>query len=291
MPTFRTSRGRPLPLGPSATADGVNFALLCRHGTSVTLEILPESGVGPPVASIVLDHRKNKTGDHWHVLVSDLPDQWEALGVIDPIDTKATSLKGRGKRVTLKDKSGAVLADFIIGKEVAGQPNQRYVRVPDQKRTYAVNVNVDLSAKFSDWIETNLLKLTAADIRKVTFDNHKVDPERGTVTPGDVFTIERPTSTAPFVTDGLAPGQEIMTGSGMFGTVVAVDDDIITIESIPGSQTRWLRAAIAKVIEPPVDADEDDAAQDDAADDDVVDVPDDLSSLPPARGDEDPEKK
>lgn len=89
----------------------------------------------------------------------------------------------------------------------------------------------------------------------------------------------------------LAPGQEIMTGSGMFGTVVAVDDDIITIESIPGSQTRWLRAAIAKVIEPPVDADEDDAAQDDAADDDVVDVPDDLSSLPPARGDEDPEKK
>ncbi|CAN5192712.1 hypothetical protein BH11ACT1_BH11ACT1_17380 [soil metagenome] len=97
----------------------------------------------------------------------------------------------------------------------------------------------------------------------------------------------------------LAPGQEVMTGSGMFGTVVAVDDDIITIESIPGSQTRWLRAAIAKVVEPPVDADQDDAAQDDAADDDdidglngdAVDVPDDLSSLPPARGDEDPEKK
>lgn len=98
----------------------------------------------------------------------------------------------------------------------------------------------------------------------------------------------------------LAPGQEVMTGGGMFGTVVAVDDDIITIESTPGSQTRWLRAAIAKVIEPPVDADDDhadhdDAAQDDTAedgvDDTVVDVPDDLSSLPPARGDEDPEKK
>lgn len=88
----------------------------------------------------------------------------------------------------------------------------------------------------------------------------------------------------------LAPGQEVMTGGGMFGTVVAVDDDIITIESTPGSQTRWLRAAIAKVIEPPVDADQDAAAQDDTADDDV-DVPDDLSSLPPARGDEDPEKK
>ena len=94
----------------------------------------------------------------------------------------------------------------------------------------------------------------------------------------------------------LAPGQDVMTGGGMFGTVVAVDDDIITIESTPGSQSRWLRAAIAKVIEPPVDAAQDDVA-DDVDDDEndendtIVDVPDDLSSLPPARGDEDPEKK
>ena len=89
----------------------------------------------------------------------------------------------------------------------------------------------------------------------------------------------------------LAPGQEVMTGGGMFGTVVAVDDDIITIESTPGNQSRWLRAAIAKVIEPPVDAVQDDAEDVDDANDTVVDVPDDLSSLPPARGDEDPEKK
>ena len=186
-------------------------------------------------AAGVMDLRKD-------VLVSDLPDQWEALGVIDPIDTKATSLKGRGKRVTLKDKSGAVLADFIIGKEVAGQPNQRYVRVPDQKRTYAVNVNVDLSAKFSDWIETNLLKLTAADIRKVTFDNHKVDPERGTVTPGDVFTIERPTSTAPFVTDGLAPGQEIDPAKTGTLTSSLADLKIVGVRPKPAGLTSALKA-------------------------------------------------
>jgi preprotein translocase subunit YajC len=91
----------------------------------------------------------------------------------------------------------------------------------------------------------------------------------------------------------LAPGQDVMTGGGMFGTVVAVDDDIITIESTPGNQSRWLRAAIAKVIEPPVDAAQDDVADDvdDDENDTIVDVPDDLSSLPPARGDEDPEKK
>ncbi|MHA7133079.1 preprotein translocase subunit YajC [Oerskovia turbata] len=94
----------------------------------------------------------------------------------------------------------------------------------------------------------------------------------------------------------LAPGQEVMTGSGLFGTIVDVDEekDIITIESTPGTQTRWLRAAIAKLVEPPVadetEVDESDAAHKDAAqissaNDDVLDVPDDLSGLTDKPGD------
>jgi preprotein translocase subunit YajC len=53
----------------------------------------------------------------------------------------------------------------------------------------------------------------------------------------------------------LAPGQEVMTGSGLFGTIVDVDEesDIVTIESTPGSRTRWLRAAIAKRVDQPVE--------------------------------------
>jgi len=94
----------------------------------------------------------------------------------------------------------------------------------------------------------------------------------------------------------LEVGQEVMTGSGLFGTVVAVDDDIITLESTPGSQTRWLRAAIAKLVEPTVAADDDDESYDgtDAEldeDEDIIDVPDDLSTLPPAREDGETEKK
>lgn len=53
--------------------------------------------------------------------------------------------------------------------------------------------------------------------------------------------------------DTLTVGQEVMTGSGFFGTVTAVEDDVITLESTPGTETRWLRAAIAKLVEPPVD--------------------------------------
>jgi preprotein translocase subunit YajC len=110
--------------------------------------------------------------------------------------------------------------------------------------------------------------------------------------------------------NNLVPGDEVMTASGLLGTVVAVEDDVITLESSPGAHTRWIRAAIAKKIDPPVDEIddvEDDADLDDEADeqddvvtdadrisranDDVIDVPDDLSSLPPARKDGEPDSK
>ena len=110
--------------------------------------------------------------------------------------------------------------------------------------------------------------------------------------------------------NNLIPGDEVMTASGLLGTVVAVEDDVITLESSPGAHTRWIRAAIAKKIEPPVEeiADvEDDADLEDDLDpqdtavtdadrisrvnDDVIDVPDDLSSLPPARKDGEQDSK
>ena len=75
----------------------------------------------------------------------------------------------------------------------------------------------------------------------------------------------------------LAVGDEVMTGSGLFGTVTAVDGDVVTLESTPGTETRWLRAAIARRVDPPVVEEAD--AQD--AQDDTPVVPDDLSSLPP----------
>ncbi|MEP7763956.1 preprotein translocase subunit YajC [Sanguibacter sp. 25GB23B1] len=52
--------------------------------------------------------------------------------------------------------------------------------------------------------------------------------------------------------DDLQPGQEVMTGSGYFGTVVSVEDDVVTLESTPGTRSRWLRAAIAKKVDPVV---------------------------------------
>src|SRR5262245_17111476 len=72
MLTLRIARGRCLPLGASATPDGVNFALLCQHGSAISLVLYPLQG-GEPMAEVVLHPKRNRTGDHWHVMVSGLP--------------------------------------------------------------------------------------------------------------------------------------------------------------------------------------------------------------------------
>jgi glycogen operon protein len=69
------TRGNPLPLGAHLTPHGVNFALICRHGTAVWL-VLSEPCSAEVVAEIPLDPRKNRTGDHWHVRVDGLPDEF-----------------------------------------------------------------------------------------------------------------------------------------------------------------------------------------------------------------------
>jgi isoamylase len=72
MPIFRTARGRSLPLGATALMDGVNFALLCRHGTAVSLVLYPLEGA-ESLGEVPLDPRRNRTGDHWHISVAGLP--------------------------------------------------------------------------------------------------------------------------------------------------------------------------------------------------------------------------
>jgi isoamylase len=72
MLNLRLARGRSLPLGATALADGVNFALLCRHGTAITL-VLYALDEPEPLAEVMLHPRQNRTGDHWHIMVAGLP--------------------------------------------------------------------------------------------------------------------------------------------------------------------------------------------------------------------------
>lgn len=54
----------------------------------------------------------------------------------------------------------------------------------------------------------------------------------------------------------LIPGQQVLTTSAMYATVVAVDDDAVVLEIAPGVESRFNRAAIAQVLTPVEDTPE-----------------------------------
>lgn len=46
----------------------------------------------------------------------------------------------------------------------------------------------------------------------------------------------------------IAPGTEVMTASGLFGTVLEVTDDRVVLQTAPGQQTTWDRRAVARIV-------------------------------------------
>jgi glycogen operon protein len=114
-----------MPLGVTSAVDGHNFALLCRHGTRVTLVVLPESGGKTPLAEFSLHPKQNRTGDHWHIRVSGLPNTfcygWRVDG------PRGTHTRFDPTRLLL-DPSSAMLshgADWAGTCEVDPQRTQR----------------------------------------------------------------------------------------------------------------------------------------------------------------------
>ncbi len=65
----------------------------------------------------------------------------------------------------------------------------------------------------------------------------------------------------------LAPGQQVVTTSGLFATIVSLDDAVAVLEISPGQTVRWDRRAIASVVpaagpQNPADAGSPDSASD-----------------------------
>jgi preprotein translocase subunit YajC len=51
---------------------------------------------------------------------------------------------------------------------------------------------------------------------------------------------------------GIEPGARVMTTSGLYGTVVSVeenDEDTVLLEVAPGVRTTWTRLAIARIVD------------------------------------------
>jgi len=135
-------------------------------------------------AAALVDLRKD-------MVRSDSPEDHAQLGVIDPLDQKVGTLAGRGKRITLRDARGDVLADFIFGKPVEGKPGYRYVRVPGQKRTYIVRTEADPSARFADWVEADVLRIAAESIRRIVLQNYSIDETLGRILSSETLILVR----------------------------------------------------------------------------------------------------
>ena len=48
----------------------------------------------------------------------------------------------------------------------------------------------------------------------------------------------------------LGVGDQVITIGGLYGTVVAVDDETVTLEVAPGVTNKYLRGAISRVVNP-----------------------------------------
>lgn len=137
-------------------------------------------------------------------------DDWKSYGVVDPEAEGAATAAERGTRITLRDGSGNALVDLIVGNEVDGRDGHYYVREPEKNTTYITRLNPDLSAKFSDWIEPDLLKVTQSEIVSITIDNYSIDEQRGTVDKKELLNFERKglASSADWTLKGLDDNQE-----------------------------------------------------------------------------------
>jgi hypothetical protein len=143
-------------------------------------------------------------------------DDWARYGVEDPsAEAAAATAEGdeekdatRGTRITLRDTSSNALVDLIVGKAVEGRDKHFYVRQPDKNPVFIAKLDSDLSAKFSDWIEPDLLKLNQNDIVRVTVDQYSVDEEQGAILQGEVFDFQKDKTTSKWDMKGLNPEME-----------------------------------------------------------------------------------
>jgi hypothetical protein len=107
-------------------------------------------------------------------IVGDNQGDHDLYGVLEPGGDKSTvGEQGVGTLVNVQGDGGSNLVNLIIGKEVKGSPDQRYVRRSGQALVYTAKVNpTNLPVKFDDWIEKDLLKLDGWNLSQMTLKDY-----------------------------------------------------------------------------------------------------------------------
>lgn len=155
------------------------------------------------------DFRSDNVADH------------ESFGVIDPLDETNPAVTGRGQRVTMRGKNDQMLADFIVGKPLPDREGYRFVRLPDQKRVYVAKMDIDISTKFEDWIERDLLQVDPWSIEEVVLRDYSIDERTLRVDERDTVTLTK--KDGAWRSDKMRGDQEILWDK-MNGLLTALDD-------------------------------------------------------------------
>jgi len=124
------------------------------------------------------------------------PEFYPRLDVEDPGNGKSTL-------VTLKDKSGATLAELIIGKRrydrLGTGTDGVYVRKPGDSRAWLARGSLEFSDQLSSWLDRRILDIPEKRIAKATLtqpDGTKLVITRAK--PEDKFTVEDSPADAKF---------------------------------------------------------------------------------------------
>jgi len=166
-------------------------------------------------------------------LVSTSAESHKRLDLLDPLDKSLTGTEGRGTRITLKE-GDTVLTDFIVGKKEEGSSDLYYIRRADEPRVYLANLQLDVSTKFVDWIQPNLLDATAANFRELIVDRYSVDEAKGAIVPGEQSHLTRESSTADWKLEELKdPEKQLKTSVVNAMTNTLADMKIVGVRPKP----------------------------------------------------------
>jgi hypothetical protein len=97
-------------------------------------------------------------------------------GVLEPdAEQLQAGDEGVGTLVTLRGDDNTQLVQLIIGNADPRDPEQRFVRIPNQDAVYAVKLDpTPLSTDFKTWIKADLLSMSQWDIREVGLRDYSI---------------------------------------------------------------------------------------------------------------------
>jgi hypothetical protein len=167
----------------------------------------------------------------------------ERCGVLDPVDEALPTPRGRGTRITVRGRNDRLLADVIVGQPLEGRPNFRYVRVPGQNRIYVAGTDgLNISTRFEDWIERNLLQVERREIDQIVIRNYSAHPKTGRAIERETLVLRKKGEDV-WAADGMNAGETMNAFAMNLLVTKLIDLTIADVRAKPASVTATLSQA------------------------------------------------